>query len=225
MSLRCRQPEPEIMDQPGLDPCEHHRALAALGRVNWLSRTAACLARELAAFQARQSRATLRILDLACGGGDVVHQLARLRPDWHLAGCDLSPTALEYARRAGGHFFVQDLLAAPIPSGYDALICSLFVHHLNDHQTRIFFQRLRDSDARLILISDLERCRAGLWSAYGITRLLTRSPVVHYDGPVSVRAAYTLPEIARLARQAGLHGALLRRVWPFRWLLSWERPG
>jgi SAM-dependent methyltransferase len=225
MSLRHRRPEPEIMDQPGLELHEHHRALAALGRVNWLSRTAALLARELSAFQARHRKPSLRILDLACGGGDVVHQLARRHPEWHLAGCDLSPTAVAYARRAGGNFFVQDLLAVPIPSGYDALICTLFVHHLDDQQTLTFFQRLKESDAHLLLISDLERCRAGLWSAYGITRLLTRSPVVHYDGPVSVRAAYTLPEIARLARLAGLHGVRLRRVWPFRWLLSWERPG
>jgi hypothetical protein len=143
-------------------------------------------------------------------------------------GCDLSPTAVAYAHGqsapSGGSFFVHDALADPVPPGYDALTCSLFVHHLDTQQTLTLFKRFRESDAKLVVISDLERCRAGLWSAYLITRLLTRSPVVHYDGPVSVRAAYTLSEIARLLREAGLHGARLRRAWPFRWLMTWERP-
>ncbi|MFQ3651616.1 MAG: methyltransferase domain-containing protein, partial [Gemmataceae bacterium] len=180
-------------------------------------------ATEITRFQLRRGLRSVRVLDVACGGGDVVHALAQLRPDWYVAGCDLSPTAVAYASRRGGTFFVHDALAAPIPSGYEALTCCLFVHHLDIEQTLTLMRRLRASDARMVLISDLERCRAGLWSAYLITRLITRSPVVHYDGPVSVRAAYTLPEIARLARQAGLHGARLRRVWPFRWLLTWER--
>jgi 2-polyprenyl-3-methyl-5-hydroxy-6-metoxy-1,4-benzoquinol methylase len=224
------------MDQPGLDVREHQRALAALARVNLLSLTARSLAAELAAFQARGQLSTLRVLDIACGGGDVARALAHARPDWHVSGCDLSPTAVEYASAqglpggegegegGGGSFFVHDALGSPIPTGYDALTCSLFVHHLDTEQTLTLFTRLRDSEAQCIVLSDLERCRAGLWSAYLITRLLTRSPVVHYDGPVSVRAAYTLPEIARLLRQAGFQGAYLRRAWPFRWLMTWERP-
>jgi 2-polyprenyl-3-methyl-5-hydroxy-6-metoxy-1,4-benzoquinol methylase len=226
MNLRFRRLEPEIMDQPGLDAREHQRALAALARVNLLSLTARSVAVELAAFQVRRGLPSLRVLDIACGGGDVARALTR--PGWHVDGCDLSPTAVAYAHGqsapSGGSFFVHDALADPVPPGYDALTCSLFVHHLDTQQTLTLFKRFRESDAKLVVISDLERCRAGLWSAYLITRLLTRSPVVHYDGPVSVRAAYTLSEIARLLREAGLHGARLRRAWPFRWLMTWERP-
>ena len=35
--------EPELMDQPGLDPGEHHHALTSLGRANAVSRTTATL--------------------------------------------------------------------------------------------------------------------------------------------------------------------------------------
>jgi 2-polyprenyl-3-methyl-5-hydroxy-6-metoxy-1,4-benzoquinol methylase len=166
--------------------------------------------------------AHLRILDVASGGGDVARALAR--PGWAVDGCDFSPTAVAHAQRRGGRFFIHDALADPIPEQYDALTCSLFVHHLSEDQTIQLFRRFAESSARFIVISDLNRCRTGLFLAYVVSRLLTRSPVVHYDGPVSVRAAFTLPEVRNLAHQAGLHGAQVRRCWPFRWLLTWERP-
>jgi 2-polyprenyl-3-methyl-5-hydroxy-6-metoxy-1,4-benzoquinol methylase len=221
MTLLHRRPEPEIMDQPGLDPAEHGRALDALARVNLLSLTASTLAAELARFQRDSGLSTLRVLDVACGGGDVVRALAR--PGWHVAGCDISPTAVAHAAKQGGEFFVHDALASPLPPGYDAVVCTLFLHHLSEEHVVALLRRFRESGARFVAVSDLERCRAGLWSAYLITRLITRSPVVHYDGPVSVRAAFTLPEARSLAKRAGLDGARLCRSWPFRWLLTWER--
>ena len=55
-----------------------------------------------------------------------------------LAG-GISPTAVDYASRqaaiagAGVHFFQLDALRDPIPDGYDALTCSLFLHHLDEN--------------------------------------------------------------------------------------------
>jgi 2-polyprenyl-3-methyl-5-hydroxy-6-metoxy-1,4-benzoquinol methylase len=208
------------MDQPGLDPAEHGRALDALARVNLLSLTAPSLGRELARFQRDRGLSTLSVLDVASGGGDVVRALAR--PGWRVEGCDVSPTAVEHASRRGGTFFVHDALGSPLPAGYDAVTCSLFLHHLSDDQVIALLRRFAEG-ARFVAVSDLERNRPGLWSAYVVSRLITRSPVVHNDGPVSVRAAFTPREIARLAASAGLPGARVRRCWPFRWLLTWER--
>ena len=44
------------------------------------------------------------------------------------------------------------------------------------------------------------------------------------DSLRSVEAAFTLPEVYSLVRQAGLEGAALRRIWPCRFLLTWNRP-
>ena len=75
---------------------------------------------------------------------------------------------------------------------------------------------------RLLLVNDLERSLVGLLLAVAGTRLLTRSPVVHYDGPWSVAAAFTVAEARRLARAAGLAGARVTRCWPWRWQLTWR---
>jgi hypothetical protein len=43
------------------------------------------------------------------------------------------------------------------------------------------------------------------------------------DGPLSVRAAFTIAEARQLAEEAGLHGAAISWRWPFRFLLQWRR--
>jgi SAM-dependent methyltransferase len=236
-ALKNRHRQPEVMDQPGLSPEEHRRALAALGRVNFLSATAGSLYGPLARLHGELGARKLRILDVASGGGDVALRLwgrsRRAGLDWRIAGCDVSPVAVEYAReraqRAGAlvHFFVQDVLTQPLAEDYDAVVCSLFLHHLEDRHAVALLRAMSDagpSGTRLLLVNDLDRSPIGLWLAHIVGRLLTTSSVVRTDGPRSVRAAFTPEEARRLAEQAGLKGAEVRRCWPWRWLLTWRRP-
>lgn len=225
---------PEVMDQPGLDTGLHHQALAALRRINSLSRTAGSLWPAIAAVAAQSPQQPLTLLDVACGGGDVAQRLAQRavarRLPLQVSGCDFSPAAIEYASRtnqsadvaAVPRYFVHDVLAAPLPEA-DIVTCTLFLHHLDEEQSVILLQRLAAAARRLVLVSDLRRTRLGYWMAHVVGRVLTRSPVVRIDGPLSVAAAWSLPEVDRLARQAGWSGYQLRRVWPERFLLSWNR--
>src|SRR5947208_702478 len=77
----------------------------------------------------------------------------------------------------------------------------------------------------LVLVNDLERGPLGWMLAWLGTRLLSRSRIVHVDGPLSVEGAFTCAEVRALARRAGLDGATLTRRWPCRFLLAWRRPG
>jgi 2-polyprenyl-3-methyl-5-hydroxy-6-metoxy-1,4-benzoquinol methylase len=218
------------MDRPDLDPRLHLAALHALARINALSATAGSLwpaVRGLAPPPAR-------VADLACGGGDVLVRLARKARAAGLpiefAGYDVSPTALDAARRrAEGAgvtvtFERRDLFAEGPPAGYDGLMCSLFLHHLDDRQAVALLKGMAEAAGRLVLVNDLRRSARGLWLARAAARVLTRSPVVRADGPQSVEAAFTLPEARELAARAGLDGAEVRPVWPFRYLLTWRRP-
>jgi hypothetical protein len=147
-----------------------------------------------------------------------------------LAGCDVSPVALDHARQqainegADIHFFPYDALREPLPAGYDAVVSSLFLHHLTEPQAVELLRQMAAAAGRLVLVNDLMRSRAGYLLAWVGTRLLSRSPVVHFDGPRSVEGAFTVAEARALAEQAGLAGAVVGRRWPCRYLLSWRRP-
>ena len=72
----------------------------------------------------------------------------------------------------------------------------------------------------LILVNDLRRSFWGWMLAHLVTRLVTRSDVVHQDGPQSVRAAFSIKEASEFARQVGISDLNVERRWPFRFLLS-----
>lgn len=236
-NLRHRHLQPEIMDEPGLDAAKHHQALDDLARVNWISNSAQILwppIRDLC-HERRQAGDTrpLRVLDIATGGGDVpAHLWLRARRKGvplEVAGCDFSPLAVEHARQTAARLkadvsvFALNVLEQPIPTGYDVVCCSLFLHHLNDEQAITVLEKMRGAAGSLVLVNDLARNWGGYWAAYIGTRLLSRSPIVHFDGPVSVEGAYTQSEALALARKAGLNGVTISRRFPFRYLMSWRR--
>jgi hypothetical protein len=76
---------------------------------------------------------------------------------------------------------------------------------------------------RMVLVHDLLRSRGGFILAFLGTRALSRSTIVHTDGPLSIEGAFTLDEVRKLAQQAGLTEAEVARRWPYRLLLSWRR--
>jgi 2-polyprenyl-3-methyl-5-hydroxy-6-metoxy-1,4-benzoquinol methylase len=231
-SLRQRRRLPEIMDQPDLAPERHLGALRGLARVNLWSGSASILWRPLAALARRLGR-PIRVLDAASGGGDVPLRLwGRARAagiDIHIDGCDLSPVAVQYAQRkaadqgADVRFFVQNVLHGPTLTGYDAVTCSLFLHHLDEEQALAYLRWAAATAAHQVLVNDLIRSRVGLALAHVAGRILTTSDVVHVDGPLSVEGAFTMEEARTLAERAGLHGATVRWRWPFRYLLKWDR--
>ncbi|QEG42020.1 methyltransferase domain-containing protein [Roseimaritima ulvae] len=220
------------MDQPGVDPDLHHGALRGLARINRFSGTVGAVWRPLAQLSRRYPGRTLRVLDVASGGGDVAIGLAkraaRLGLPLQVCGCDISQTAVEYAsgqaRRAGVEveFFTADVLGQPLPEGFDAICSSLFLHHLDREDAVRLLEGMRAATSRMIVVSDLLRTRLGYGLAWTGCRLLTRNPLCRVDGPLSVEGAFSLPEVVDLAAQCQLQDATIRKQWPERFLMTWE---
>ena len=148
-------------------------------------------------------------------------------------GCDINRTAVEYATAAANRsnisnarFFRLDALADEIPTDYDVVMCTLFLHHLNATDAVMLLRRMAQATKQCVLVDDLRRTRFGYAYAWFGGRLITRSHIVHTDGPLSVRAAFTMEEAQQLACDAGMKDAVLRRHWPERFLMSWtKQPG
>ena len=232
--LAVRRRENEAMDDPGLDRARHLRALRGLERINTLSGSAHALWAPLLALAQRQCGTPVRVLDIASGAGDIPIAISLWAGDSNLPlvvdGCDRSPFAVSYARAQAAargakvRFFQLDAERDPLPSGYDALLASLFLHHLDDDDAVRVLRSMGEAAGRLLLIDDLVRSEAGYWLAWLGTRVLTRSEVAWLDGPRSVRGSFTPAEAVALAERAGLVGAHVERHFPQRYLLSWWRP-
>ncbi|MEA5417474.1 methyltransferase domain-containing protein [Synechococcus sp. BA-132 BA5] len=230
-----RNRQPEWMDQIGIDATAHDQALNGLRRINAVSGAVGSLFTPLQALaRERNHSQPLRILDVACGGGDNSLALAERCRKAALAvqvdGCDLSPQAVAIAsghaadRGLNVRFFQADALKDPLPLDYDVMVCSLFLHHLDDAAAVDLLRRMGQSSRHLVLVNDLIRSPLGYGLAWVGCRLLSRSPIVHFDGPVSVQGSFRMAEVLDLAARAGLRGARVQRSWPERYLLSWRRP-
>lgn len=243
----------ELMDDPSLAPADHLHALSALARINAFSGTAPQLAAAIRGLIAAAQPADrpLEIVDIACGGGDVTLALARRltrqqrgqgrgtsHPAIRVTGIDLSPRAIERARAVAAQartangakgvngaelaFAVRDVVADGCPA-CDIATTSLFLHHLDDAAAIRVLQSLAAAARIGIVVSDLLRSRAGLVLALVGTTVLSSSRVARVDGPLSVRAARTIPEYRTLFDRAGLHGTTIRRAWPERAVITWRR--
>jgi len=232
-SLAQRQLEPEDMDDPALATERLHGALAGLSRLNFVSNSARIIWRPIARLARELKTHRLRVLDIATGAGDVPLALWRrarragLSLDIH--GIDFSPRSIEFARRRAEQakipitFECRNALTDDLPTDFDVVMCSLFVHHLTNEDALRLLRRTAAATRHVVLINDLRRSRYGLALAYLASRVLTRCDVVHVDALRSVRAAFTPHELQQMAAQAGLTGVSITRRWPARMLLQWRR--
>lgn len=229
-----RNLQPELMDDPAIDPAEHRRALRGLARINALSRAGAGLWRPV--HRLLQGRQTASLLDIAVGSGDVLIDVARRASSagvtLDLHAVDISPEALrataERAESAGltvatrERNAVRDGLGLPDAS-VGVVMCSLFLHHLREQEV-VGLLREAARVARLgVVVSDLRRCRAGVLAANLAGRTLTRSRIVRVDAVRSVQGAFAVAEMKSMADAAGLAGASVVPAWPLRMMLTWEK--
>jgi 2-polyprenyl-3-methyl-5-hydroxy-6-metoxy-1,4-benzoquinol methylase len=228
------------MDDPNLDPLEHRRALSGLRRINAICQTSKHLANEMVRIANHRSLKSMSILDLGCGSGDIAMSLARrmaIRLPCQVTGWDISPTAIEFAndhldRHKGSSKsdgskleslrFEQADVFEPTSQSFDIVYCCLFLHHFTEEQAIQMLSRMRQLAKVAVIVDDLQRTPLGLWLAKLGCYLLSRSPVVRFDGPQSVRAAFTTHEAIELARQAGMNHCVVRKHWPERYLLRWD---
>ncbi len=154
-----------------------------------------------------------------------------------MEGWDRSPTAIAYAEsqvssatqashKANNstlHFHVHDALELPCDESFDVVMCTLFMHHLDRADALRLMQSMYRTASSLVLIDDLRRTQFGYWLAQVGCQLLTRSHIVHVDGPLSVRAAFTEEEIRQLSLEGGLPEPQFKRHWPQRFLMSWTK--
>ena len=223
------------MDDPDIAPELFIGALNGLRRINAVTQTARLIWPDIKTAGRRNPDRPLRVLDVGCGGGDVLITLfkkaASAGIDISLYGCDISPVALQHAatrvKRFGAEaveIFAHDVLNDQLPEGFDVILCTLFLHHLPDDKAIAFLADAAQKAKDRIVVQDLVRSPAGYAFAKVGVNFLLCNKICRADGPRSVEGAFTPNEARDLARRAGLKGANVRARFPFRYVLRWVRP-
>jgi 2-polyprenyl-3-methyl-5-hydroxy-6-metoxy-1,4-benzoquinol methylase len=231
--LQEREWHPEKLDDPHLDEKTVQGALAGLARLNFISRSAGILWAEIKKLAHALRVRSLRVLDVATGGGDIPMTLLRKSQKSRLAltvsGCDLNEHSLHYARNVAAkngyqiEFFRHDAVTEPLPQGYDVVTCSLFLHHLQEKNALTLLTRMAEAAHHLVLVNDLQRSPLNYAMVWLGSRLLSRSPVVRTDALLSMKNAFTAAEVSALAQAAEWKDFAIHTRFPARLLLSWKK--
>jgi len=176
----------------------------------------------------------IRILDVATGYADVPRAIvgwARRRGlPIEIEAIDSHGQILELARHASQgypeiHIRQEDAMNLPYPDGsFDVVLASLILHHTDgEAQTRLL-RELHRVARSFVVVNDLRRGRWPFLVTWVSLHLVSRSHVIHHDGPVSVRRGFLAGELLALAREAGWAQARVSRHAFFRLALVGEKP-
>jgi SAM-dependent methyltransferase len=176
----------------------------------------------------------LHILDVGCGGGDMLRRIeawARSRGlAVQLTGIDLNPysarAACELTRGSSIEWVTGDVLAYRPSIPIDLVISSLFTHHLNDAEIVNFVSWMERVAGRGWFINDLHRKIAPYYGFKALAWVMRWHRFVRHDGPVSIRRSFLREDWEAYCAAAGLRASDVRidEMRPARLCVSRVKP-
>ena len=168
------------------------------------------------------------IADFGCGGGDMLAHIAawakKRGTAVRLIGIDYNADCIAFARERCKDLehvsflcsdFYGEQAKAIVP---DVAINALFCHHLTQVELVRFFAHLHATVRIGFLVNDLHRHPLAYYSIKALTSVLSKSPLVKHDAPLSVARAFSRAELAALFAEAGIPHPTIAWQWAFRWL-------
>lgn len=229
MQFQNRFVSDELMDDLSLDAGVLRQALRGLSRLNVIGGSSRAVWPAIRSWANSQKLGELRILDIACGLGDVTTALATAarREGYRVAalGLDINPNTVALARERLGsnsphiQFERFDALTQALPAGFNVIVCSLFLHHLKTKDAATLIRRMNTASSGIWIVNDLVRHPLSYGIVWVGTHLFSRSQIVRSDGLASVRAAFRASEIRTLLQEAGIEDYRITRKHFWRMLV------
>lgn len=177
----------------------------------------------------------LRILDVACGYGDVlrrIEQWARARRiAVELTGLDLNPDAVAIAAQASPstsriQWVCADVFRYEPPQPIHLVVSSLFTHHLAEDEIVRFLLWMEQHAEFGWFINDLSRAAIPYHFFRVFAKLARLHPLVQHDGPVSIARSFVPDDWRRMYAATGLEdgGILIQSFKPARLCVVRRKP-
>jgi len=225
--MKTRLHQSEQLDNLSLKGEQLNNALSSLGWINkWLGNHQMIIPFVLEVVRNHPEQDVFRIVDLGCGGGDVLLSLAKkLRKEaipFSITGIDGNKNALKYAESRSVDFPQINYLQADILSpdfvlnSCDILISSHFLYHFDSKQLVRFFNKNLPKVKIAFINSGLERTSWALRLFKAFIFFLPLSRLAKEDGLIAIQRAFTRKELAEIINQVPAFQFQLMQVPLFR---------
>jgi 2-polyprenyl-3-methyl-5-hydroxy-6-metoxy-1,4-benzoquinol methylase len=231
VNTKYRTNEEEIMDDFSIDGDLLHDALDKLATINtWLGGNGVTIEGLKILLKEQPKDKTITIIDLGCGGGDILRDVARFGKKegyvFELIGIDANQHATDYAAKLSSKYNNIRFLNCDVFSEefkvleYDIAITTLFLHHFKGNQLLELMNHLLKRSRIGLVVNDLHRHRL----AYYLFKLITipvKNKMIIKDGLTSVLRGFKRKELVHLSEQLNSKYQL-KWKWAFRyqWVLK-----
>jgi ubiquinone/menaquinone biosynthesis C-methylase UbiE len=202
----------EWMDRPGVDPAELTQTLRDLARLNRTFGATRLLFTHLYPFFS-SLEPPIVILDVGTGYADIpraVVQWARRRGlAIQVDAVDRHGGILGQATQACASYpeiRLREANALSLPyadRSVDVAIASQVLHHMEGEELVQFLRELRRVARFGVVVNDLRRGAWPLLATWTTLHLVSSSPLIRHDGPMSIRRGFLQAELLALAKAAG----------------------
>jgi SAM-dependent methyltransferase len=222
-----RSQEPELMDDFRVDGFILEQTLRELEIINkWLGGDYVTI-NAIDRLINNQKDRTWRIIDLGCGGGEMLKLIAlwarKHAISVELIGIDANQYVVEYAIKNTRKFPEISFINGDVLSKEftllqaDIITATLFTHHFSNEDLIWLLQQAKKYALVGLAINDLHRH----WFAYRsinlLTALFSKSSMVKNDAGLSVLRAFRKRELINILQAAGINQYSIKWRWAFRW--------
>lgn len=222
------------MDDFELDRASLEQTLAELKTINtWLGGNKVTLSGLEKVLNMLPYKESYLIADMGCGRGDMLLLMAKWARKKNLKiefiGVDANASIIAQAKQHTQAYKEISYIHANVfedkwlEQEIDIVTATLFTHHLSTTDLQMLLSHLHHAKVSALVINDLHRHRLAYIGIRILTSLFSRSPMVCYDGPLSVLRSFTLKDWQEILRPSNWPNHSLKWFWAFRWqLLLWK---
>jgi 2-polyprenyl-3-methyl-5-hydroxy-6-metoxy-1,4-benzoquinol methylase len=172
----------------------------------------------------------ISILDLGCGSGDMLRQVAAFGLKngytFKLIGIDANAEAIKYAKELSADYKQISFLELDIFSDefkeleYDVVLTTLFLHHFKEDQLVELLKQVLDKSSVGIVVNDLHRHSLAYY-LFKLLGLVIKNDMVKQDGLTSILRGFKRSDLEEISKRLKLKSQIQWR-WAFRyqWIIK-----
>ena len=185
----------------------------------------------LAELLQKYPKKKIRILDVGCGNGSILKEVAaygrKKGMEMELTGIDANENAIGIARKNCSNFpeirfesldvFSEEFKTLRV----DIILCTLTLHHFKDAEVVRLLQNFVQIVSLGIVVNDLRRSKLAYRLFQAFSAIFIKKEIARKDGLTSILRSFKKKDLENYGKELPVWDQQIRKKWAFRfqWIL------
>ena len=228
IDTKFRTKENEIMDDFALEGETLRDALDKIAKINQLlggNQLTLQGVNEL--LSKTDKKQTIKIVDVGCGNGDMLRNLAEFGKKnnlkFDLLGIDANDFTVKHAEKLSVNYNnikynCENIFEEKFKTlKYDIVLCTLTLHHFKDNEILDLMNVFNENSSLGIVVNDLQRSAIAYRLFEGLCFVFRLNKMSKDDGLTSILRGFKKQELINFSKKLNFNNYILEWKWAFRY--------